>query len=222
MKVSTYKLLIKTDRPIITPAVSLRGFIGDKFSNTVLLHNHLSNRRYLYTLPRVQYHVNKGNALIVGIEEAVETVKCLEMILTELILDGKVYKIISKMGIESQVYFGILDHQISYSFLTPWLALNEKNYEQYQKFGTWSERKELLENILIGNILSMSKSLGYTVPQPIKAEIGKMREVKTRLKDVPMLGFLGTFSVNFEIPDYWGIGKSVSRGFGTLIKCNSL
>ena len=31
-----------------------------------------------------------------------------------------------------------------------------------------------------------------------------------------MLGFLGTFSVNFEIPDYWGIGKSVSRGFGTV------
>jgi len=33
-----------------------------------------------------------------------------------------------------------------------------------------------------------------------------------------MLGFLGTFSVNFEIPDYWGIGKSVFRGFGTVVK----
>jgi len=32
--------------------------------------------------------------------------------------------------------------------------------------------------------------------------------------NIPMLGFLGTFSVNFEIPDYWGIGKSVSKGFG--------
>jgi len=71
----------------------------------------------------------------VGIEEAVETVKCLEMILTELILDGKVYKIISKMGIESQVYFGILDHQISYSFLTPWLALNEKIMSNIRSLG---------------------------------------------------------------------------------------
>ncbi|MDA8215778.1 MAG: CRISPR-associated endonuclease Cas6 [Nitrospiraceae bacterium] len=35
-------------------------------------------------------------------------------------------------------------------------------------------------------------------------------------KGTPMLGFLGTFSVNFEIPDYWGIGKSVSRGVGTV------
>ncbi len=32
------------------------------------------------------------------------------------------------------------------------------------------------------------------------------------------LCFLGTFSVNFEIPDYWGIGKSVSRGFGTVVR----
>lgn len=28
-------------------------------------------------------------------------------------------------------------------------------------------------------------------------------------------------SVNFEIPDYWGIGKSVSRGFGTVMKVKS-
>jgi hypothetical protein len=33
-----------------------------------------------------------------------------------------------------------------------------------------------------------------------------------------MLDFSDTFSVNFEIPDYWGIGKSVSRGFGTVKK----
>ncbi len=43
-----------------------------------------------------------------------------------------------------------------------------------------------------------------------------MKEVSTSLKGTPMLGFLGTFSVNFAIPDYWGIGKSVSRGFGTV------
>jgi hypothetical protein len=96
--------------------------------------------------------------------------------------------------------------------------LNEKNYEKYQKFGMWPKRKELLENVLIGNLLSMSKSLGYTVAEPIRAEIKNFKEVRTKLKDVPMIGFLGTFFVNFEIPDYLGIGKSVSRGFGTVKK----
>jgi hypothetical protein len=35
------------------------------------------------------------------------------------------------------------------------------------------------------------------------------------------MGFLGTFSVNFNIPDYLGLGKSVSRGFGPVKKTKS-
>ena len=31
-----------------------------------------------------------------------------------------------------------------------------------------------------------------------------------------MLGFVGSFRVNFQIPNHAGIGKSVSRGFGTV------
>jgi len=38
---------------------------------------------------------------------------------------------------------------------------------------------------------------------------------------ISALGFLGAFTVNFSIPDYWGIGKSVSRGFGTIRKLKS-
>ncbi|MGC9043447.1 MAG: CRISPR-associated endonuclease Cas6 [Myxococcota bacterium] len=59
------------------------------------------------------------------------------------------------------------------------------------------------------------------MPELIKVEIKNIKEVPTKLKGTPMLGFLGTFSVNFEIPDYWGIGKSVSRGFGTIKKLES-
>lgn len=72
----------------------------------------------------------------------------------------------------------------------------------------------MLERILVGNIISMSKGLRYTVPGQIEANIFDLREIHTKLKGTPMLGFKSTFSVNFEIPDYWGIGKSMSRGLG--------
>ncbi len=62
----------------------------------------------------------------------------------------------------------------------------------------------------------MSKSLGFTVPEPIKTNILNLNEVPALLKSVFMISFLGTFSINFEIPDYWCIGKSVSRGFGVV------
>jgi hypothetical protein len=43
----------------------------------------------------------------------------------------------------------------------------------------------------------------FTISAPIKANIKGLKEVQTSLKSVPMLSFLGTFSVNFEILDYY-------------------
>lgn len=217
MKLRSYQLILRTDKHINTYAFSLRGFIGKQFPQLELLHNHSTDNAFIYIFPRVQYHILNGYAMIIGIEEGVDAVKLIESFLHQLTLQKEVYIIIEKDGRESEINYGVVTEQQSYSFLTPWLALNEKNYEKYQRLGAWPKKKDLLESILIGNIISMSKSLGYTVPEPIKANIGHLKEVPTKLKGTPMLGFLGTFTVNFSIPDYWGIGKSVSRGFGTVV-----
>ena len=62
----------------------------------------------------------------------------------------------------------------------------------------------------------MSKSLDYQVPDKIKCDI-QVNIRKHRLKDVNVMTFAGGFQVNFIIPDYLGVGKSVSRGFGAVI-----
>ena len=221
MKLRSYQLIIKTDKPLNTNTVSLRGFIGRQFSHLQLLHNHANDNLLIYTFPRVLYQIINGDALIIGIDEGIDSVKLIQSALSQLSLSGVTYDILEKSGVECEIDFGLMRTPGSYSFLNPWLALNEENYQKYQMLGTWAKKKDLLEKILIGNIISMSKSLGYTVPAPIEANIHHLKEVKTSLKGTPMLGFLGTFSVNFEIPDYWGIGKSVSRGFGTVIKVKS-
>jgi hypothetical protein len=61
----------------------------------------------------------------------------------------------------------------------------------------------------------MSKSLGYEVPAQIKCDTN-LHFQKDRLKDVSVMTFTGKFQVNFLIPDYLGLGKSVSRGFGAV------
>lgn len=199
-------------------AKDLRGAIAELYSHEVLLHQHKENGAIKYNYPLVQYKFIERECLIVGIEDGAKVISSIDLVGQIIKLSSEKYRILKKDLLFQECPFGINEMLISYSFLTPWLALNEKNYEKYQKLGSWQKRKELLEKILIGNLISISKSLGYTVPSPIKAEIGKMKEVPTSLKGTPMLGFLGTFSVNFEIPDYWGIGKSVSRGFGTVKK----
>jgi len=200
-------------------AKDLRGAVANLYPEERLLHQHREDGKVDYYYPLVQYKIINGECLIAGFKEGAELLTNLDLVTKTLSLGEQSYIILTKELEFYNISIEITDILQQYRFITPWLALNEKNYEKYQRLGSWGKKSELLEKILIGNIISMSKSLGYTVPEPIKANIGKLKEVRTSLKRTPMLGFLSTFSVNFEIPDYWGIGKSVSRGFGTVRRC---
>lgn len=217
VEIKSLEIWLGTDSGISSnDAEKIRGYIGRKFIEDSFLHHHTEDNKLIYRYPVVQYKVINGTPLLIGIKGGVDSLWKVFDDMSELNLNNTAYEIFDKKSLLKKIYIGILDKQKIYTFLTPWLALNEKNYEKYQKLGSWPKRKKLLEKILIDNIISISKSLGYTVPEPIKADIKKLKEVHTKLKGTPMLGFLGTFSVNFEIPDYWGIVKSVSRGFGTI------
>jgi len=219
MEINILKLNLTAESALNkSDAEKIRGYLGKIFHDNPYAHHHTANGKLIYQYPRVQYKIINDSCLLMGFGEGIEIIKDTFYGLKMLNLNGKWEKILSK-ALECYIsFFDISDRLLHYSFITPWLALNEKNYKKYQRFGIWVKRKELLEKILIGNIISMSKSLRYTVPETIKASIEYMKEDPTSLKGNPMLGFLGTFSVNFEIPDYWGIGKSVSRGFGTVVK----
>jgi len=220
MFLKTLSLKLESDKQIKAKAHQLRVFFAAKFNEYILLHQHKTDK-FIYNYPLIQYKMLDNIPTIIGINEGTEVLEEIYDKYDSLKLGEQEYKIFQREIIIKEQKFGVSPNFYTYQFLTPWLALNEKNYEKYQMLGVWAERKELLEKILIGNIISMSKSLGYTVPAPIKANIIKLKKVKTSLKGIPMLGFLGTFSVNFEIPDYWGIGKSVSRGFGTVKRVES-
>lgn len=49
-------------------------------------------------------------------------------------------------------------------------------------------------------------------------DIGRTRHTSCAVKDVSMLGIECEFMANFAIPDYLGLGKSVSRGFGAVVR----
>jgi len=194
----------------------LRGAISHLNRNNILFHQHANDEYMVYNYPLIQYKIIEGNGFIVGIDKGAVAVAKMNLLTKQLYLKNTQY-IVEQQTMSFLVpHIGIHDKTKKFKLLSPWLALNEKNYGKYQRLGMHAKRKKMLEKILIGNIISMSKGLGYTVPAPIEANITEIREIQTSLKGNPMLGFLGTFSVNFEIPDYWGIGKSVSRGFGTV------
>ena len=94
--------------------------------------------------------------------------------------------------------------------------LNQNNISKYKNSNN-VDKEEILKKILVGNIISMSKGLDYTVKEKIHCWIN-LKEKEVIIKGIKHIGFVGEFKVNFDIPDYLGLGKSVSKGFGTIKK----
>ncbi|NPV14972.1 hypothetical protein HPY86_08610 [candidate division WOR-3 bacterium] len=207
-------LKIPASRPLKPyEAAVIRGYLGRLFPDNPLFHHHLDNG-FLYTYPRIQFKVIDGIAYIVIIEEGIALLTTIQNTIINLKLVSNRLEFYEPGLQMTTVSFGSTDEEYRYVFITPWLALNERNFQIYVNS---DKRDEILKRALIGNILSMSKGLGYVVENDLRATLS-MKEIRATLKGTPMLGFLGEFVVNFEIPDYWGLGKSVSRGFGTIKK----
>ena len=220
MEVKILRLWLALDLTLHrSDAEKIRGYLGNLFWDNPYAHHHNKYGKLIYRYPCVQYKILDGRCLLIGFNEGIEIVEKVFHDLKSINLEGRLEEFTSK-GIEVRnEKFSISQEYIRYSFSTPWLALNEKNFEKYRMLKTWNDRKELLKKVILpGNIISMSKSLGYTVPDIIQASIHNVKETPTSLKGVPMIGFSGSFSVNFDLPDYIGLGKSVSRGFGTIVK----
>ncbi len=207
---------LTTNQTINAHGNSLRGYIGNTY-DIASLCNRTPDGSLRYRAPVVQYKILDGKANIVGLGEGVEALKEIALDMHELTLENICYKVIERDIDYRPVEWNVCHEPQTYKFLTPWLALNEHNYSRYIRSPQIDRRAALMKRVLVGNLLSISKALGVHITDQINVTAFKMEEVtNVYLKGTPMLGFRGMFTVNFQIPSLWGIGKSASRGFGTI------
>ncbi len=196
-----------------------RGYVGNAFAKYDLIHNHDPDTgKNIYRYPLIQFKIIEHTPAIIAFTgKAVEIFTEIFMKLNEIIIDEKIIPVNEKNLKIEKVNFGFSQEMLFYEFISPWISLNQKNFSAYRKLKSIGEKKELLKRILIGNILSMSKYLDLHInkDQRIEADL-QLKQVNTMLKGKKMLGFKGVFTTNFMIPDYAGLGKSVSRGFGIV------
>lgn len=201
-------------------AHKLRGYFGNLFKEySPVLHNHYEDGRFRYKYPSVQYKVINNIPTLIGIQEGAELLPSLFLKIKELDINGQKIDINTKNIELKNEEVGYSKYLHEYQFSTLWMALNQINYVKYQKLIREEDKQDMLNAILVGHILSFFRNTHIELGsnERLMAKV-KVEEKSTNFKENKMVAFSGSFVINALLPNEIGLGKAVSRGFGTIAK----
>lgn len=206
---------ITAEQPLVLEqAIGLRGYYAAAYGHTGAFASFLEASR-AFRYPRLQYKVVDGRGLILGFAEAAEVLAGLPY--PESLHLGRQDFAVSEAGSESgQGRWGLCQTMRPYRWLTPWLILDEEGLAKYFRLKSPHSQKFFLESLLISNLLAISREIGYRVAGQVQAEIKELKQITLEIHGGHTMAFGGSFAANIEMPDYFGLGRSVARGYGTV------
>ncbi len=217
MKIRTF--LIKFTAEIRQSEIPLfRGAINAilEENHSILFHNHTDDG-FRYSYPLIQYKRIGGKAAIMCVGEGTEVIgeffsrQELSLQIGKRSIVCEVDEIVAKYH-----NITITEELIPYR-IRKWLPFNSENYETYMKAKGIVEKYQILEKIMTGNILSMAKGLEMTIETPLCVKLEEIIDTyNVTFKGIKMMSFDLDFMANITIPDFLGLGKGVSHGFGNI------
>ncbi|MFA6225502.1 MAG: CRISPR-associated endonuclease Cas6 [Methanoregula sp.] len=213
MHLKIFTLTLEPADPLQFSIEELRSFFTGKREEYTVLHK--SNAAgFIHRYPAVQCKQHKNMLVVMGISQGAALLEQLSTGQNEISAGKNICTIRERDASIRNEEFGIGTTH-TYEFLTPWLALNQQNAKKFYDLKGKPERDAFMRKILAGNLATLSKSLDYKTPVPITCET-KIRFRIDWMGRENVMVFLGKFQTNLRIPDYFGIGQSVSQGFGTI------
>lgn len=195
-----------------------RGAIIEKTNrDKILFHNHVGETGLRYAYPLIQYKVIGRKGCLICIDKGTEEIHAfLSQRNWDIQLgDQKLTLTIDSLA-ANNYNLNVWDTLFTYT-IRNWLAFNEENFVKYQQIDSLTERIAFLERILVGNILSFAKGIDYTIEKQVQLHIQNIQKEKAvSYKGNRMMALDLTFRTNFFLPDFIGLGKGVSVGFGTI------
>lgn len=222
MKIKVVKLIydLEDDLPL-SFGHKLRGYFANRFKD-VLFHQHKEDGSLRYKYPLIQYKIINKKPVVLGLKEGAELIVENFLSIERLVLGDREYiNPSSRLKVENEDIKVVTKYDMpnfKYTFISPWLGLSQSNYREYIQNvkGENKDRKiNFLKGILTGNILSFAKGLDWWIEEKVIA-VPSLKEIPVKFKGEEMIGFIGSFYSNVYLPEYIGLGKSSSRGFGTI------
>ena len=188
----------------------------------LLFHNHTGDHSFRYKYPLIQYKRIRGKAAVFCIGEGVETMgQFLSLQDFMLSIGDRTVRLEIEAVFPKRSLVQIWDSTFKYK-VREWLPLNSENYQQYLKLDECTARIEFLERMLTGNLLSFAKGMGIMLEKELVCKILSLEEPQLiQVKGVKMMSFDVEFKSNLSLPNYMGIGKHASFGFGTVVRVNN-
>lgn len=204
---------------------SVRQYFADTYKHP-LFHNHAPDGKSIYRSKGApfQFKVINNEVYILALNEGVDFTDSFQWpneIKMPLGRAGLIVELELFSKNPRQATFQPSEFQC-YRNISPYIALNQEKYNTYLTLPE-NDRRTFIENGLANHILTAAKWCGITVDKEkhlIKTKIIQMRERRPlRIKDdLYFTPFDVMFECNTEVPDYVGIGKFVSRGYGTVVR----
>ena len=214
MHLKIFTLTIEPADPVQFSITETRAYFTVKLEEYTALKKN-NDTTFIYRYPAVQCKQIKNTLMVIGIGQGAALLEQLSHERNEILSGKNTCTILERDAIIRNEEFKISNITHTYEFLTPWLALNQQNAKKFYDLKGKPERDAFIHRILIGNLKTLAKSLDYKIPVPINCE-AKIRFRIDWMGRENVIVFLGKFRTNLRIPDYFGIGQSVSQGFGTM------
>jgi hypothetical protein len=185
-------------------------------------HNHNAETGGFYhRYPLIQYKIESSREamrpMLLCIEQGVEEAHHLfsQPDWTLRIGDRQMPLRIHRLDVQ-QYNLGIFDTQFTYR-LHKWMALNPENFEEFRRLDRLADRYEMLEKLLRNQIVGLYKDLGFESENQIEVRLTDLiNDEWISYKNVKKLCFSVEFRSNTVLPDFIGLGKGTSLGFGVL------
>lgn len=183
-----------------------------------LFHNHNNETGgYHYRFPLIQYKHNHGRPMLVCLNEGIEELyHFFSQPDWTLNLNGRATPVrIHNLNVR-QCSLEVSERHSRYH-IRQWLALNEENYGLYMRLPGLPERLALLQQILQNQLVSLLHQLGHEKDGRVEVRVQHLKDERwVSYKGVKVLAFSLEFTCNMGLPDFVGIGKGCSIGWGVV------
>jgi hypothetical protein len=185
-----------------------------------LFHNHQqTGKKVIYRYPLIQYKLlTQQKAGIICLENGTDDIHQLFQVRNLDLRIGKKQQTFKVEDMQLRYHdLCLLDTPKTYQ-ITNYLPFNQQRYARWQEFTEQpAERLKLLADTLRGNLLACAKGLDWWIDGRVTVNISEVNEPRpVRFKAQKLLAFNLSFSTNVSLPDWIGLGKGVSTGFGVV------